>query len=98
MSLMRERCVDFGPTLSAGMLWAHHQLTVSLETLRGWMSAASLWLLRQQRRSLHQPRLQRERLGELVQIDDSKHRRFEEACNCGPVIRRMGRVPGATLG
>ncbi|OAS17512.1 hypothetical protein A5481_27345 [Methylobacterium platani] len=78
MSLVRERYADFGPTLAAEMLREHHQLAVSRETLRGWMSAAGLWLSRRQRRSVHQPRLRREGLGELVQIDGSEHRWFED--------------------
>ena len=70
-TLAEERYADFGPTLTAEMLRAHHGLTVSRETLRGWMSAAGLWLSRGQRRRVHQPRLRREGLGELVQIDGS---------------------------
>ncbi len=37
-----------------------------------------LWLSRKQRRTFHQPRLRRESLGELVQIDGSQHRWFED--------------------
>ncbi len=37
-----------------------------------------LWLSRQQRRKLHQPRLRRESYGELIQIDNSDHRWFEQ--------------------
>ena len=42
------------------------------------MVEAGLWLSRKQRRRFHQPRLRRESLGELVQIDGSEHRWFEE--------------------
>ncbi len=42
------------------------------------MIEAGLWLSRQQRRRFHQPRLRREALGELVQIDGSEHRWFED--------------------
>jgi hypothetical protein len=48
------------------------------ETLRKWMADAGLWLSRKQRRRFHQPRLRRECLGELVQIDGSEHRWFED--------------------
>src|ERR1700680_2456430 len=41
------------------------------------MVADGLWLSRKQRRSFHQPRLRRESYGELVQIDGSDHRWFE---------------------
>lgn len=42
------------------------------------MSDAGLWLSRKQRRSFHPPRLRREAYGELVQIDGSEHRWFED--------------------
>lgn len=67
-----------GPTLAAEKLAEHAGLRVSRETLRKWMSDDGLWLSRQQRRSFHQPRLPREALGELVQIDGSEHRWFED--------------------
>ena len=60
------------------MLAERHELKVSRETLRGWMTEAGLWLSRKQRRSFHQPRLRRDALGELVQIDGSEHRWFED--------------------
>lgn len=37
-----------------------------------------LWLSRKQRRTFHQPRLRRECFGELIQIDGSEHRWFED--------------------
>ncbi len=37
-----------------------------------------LWLSRKQRKSFHQPRLRRECYGELIQIDGSDHRWFED--------------------
>src|SRR3954463_7196617 len=40
MALIGERYSDFGPTLAAEMLAAHHGLTVSRETLRHWMAGA----------------------------------------------------------
>jgi len=76
--LIREHYADFGPTLAAEMLAEQHGLEVSRETVRGWMSEAGLWRPRRQRRALHQPRLRREALGELVQVDGSEHRWFED--------------------
>jgi hypothetical protein len=78
VQLVRAHYPDFGPTLAAEMLAERHELKVSRETLRGWMAEAGLWLSRKQRRSFHQPRLRREALGELVQIDGSEHRWFED--------------------
>ncbi len=76
--LVKERYADFGPTLAAEMLLEHHDLSVSRETLRKWMQADGIWLSRKQRRTFHQPRLRRECLGELIQIDGSDHRWFED--------------------
>lgn len=42
------------------------------------MAEDGIWLSRKQRRTFHQPRLRRECLGELIQIDGSDHRWFEE--------------------
>lgn len=78
MTLVRERYEDFGPTLAAEMLLEHHAFKVGRETLRQWMIEDGLWLSRKQRRRFHQPRLRRECFGELVQIDGSEHRWFED--------------------
>ena len=78
VTLVRERYADFGPTLAAEKLAERDGLTVSRETLRQWMAEAGLWLSRKQRRTFHQPRLRREAYGELVQIDGSEHRWFED--------------------
>jgi hypothetical protein len=78
MTLVRERYADFGPTLAAEKLAERDGLHVSRETLRSWMLEAGLWLSRKQRRTFHQPRLRREAYGELVQIDGSDHRWFED--------------------
>jgi len=78
LTLIKEHYADFGPTLAAEMLADRHDLKVSRETLRKWMSEAGIWLPRAQRRQFHQPRLRRECYGELVQIDGSDHRWFED--------------------
>lgn len=77
VELVRERYADFGPALAAEKLVELHDLKVSGETLRRWMIEAGLWLSRKQRRTFHQPRLRRESMGELIQIDGSEHRWFE---------------------
>jgi len=78
LTLIRERYADFGPTLAAETLAREHGLAVSRETLRTWMIEDGLWLSRRERRRLHQPRLRRECFGELIQIDGSQHRWFED--------------------
>jgi hypothetical protein len=93
VAIIRERYADFGPTLAAEKLAEHDGLAVSRETLRQWMSDAGLWLSRQQRRSFHQPHLRREAYGELVQIDGSEHRWFEDR---GPACSLLVFIDDAT--
>jgi len=93
VTLVRERYAGFGPTLAAEMLSARDGLQVSRETLRQWMSAAGLWQFRRERRTFHQPRLRRETYGELVQIDGSEHRWFEDR---GPPCSLLVFVDDAT--
>ena len=78
VALVKENYQDFGPTLAAEMLAEHHGFKVSRETLRKWMTDDGLWLSRKQRRAIHQPRSRRECFGELIQIDGSDHRWFED--------------------
>lgn len=78
LDLVRESYADFGPTLACEKLIERHQVAVSKETLRKWMTEAGLWKSRRERkRQLHQPRGRRDCLGELVQIDGSHHWWFE---------------------
>ncbi|WP_354169227.1 ISNCY family transposase [Burkholderia sp. 567] len=79
LSLIRERYADFGPTLACEKLWECHGLQLSKETVRRLMTDAGLWIPRRQRPpKIYQPRARRACLGELIQIDGSDHRWFEE--------------------
>jgi hypothetical protein len=78
VELVRSKYADFGPTLATELLLEKHSLKIGRETLRRWMVADGLWLSRKQRRNFHQPRLRRESYGELIQIDGSDHRWFED--------------------
>jgi hypothetical protein len=94
LSIIRERYADFGPTLAAEKLAAHHGCSLSRETLRGWMIADGLWTDRRHRLpSPHQPRRRRECLGELVQIDGSEHAWFEGR---GPMCTLLAFIDDAT--
>jgi hypothetical protein len=77
LELVKSKYADFGPTLATEVLLTRHDIQVGRETLRSWMLEEGLWQSRKQRRSFHQPRLRRESYGELVQIDGSDHRWFE---------------------
>jgi hypothetical protein len=79
LQLVRERYADFPPTLACEKLAECHGVVLSKETLRNLMIESGLWLPRQARRAkLHQPRERRACLGDLVQIDGSRHAWFEE--------------------
>ncbi len=86
LSVIRDRYVDFGPTLACEKLRECHGLVLAKETVRSLMTAAGLWKPRRQRAApIYQPRNRRACLGELVQIDGSDHAWFE------------GRAPACTL-
>jgi transposase len=78
IALVRELYPDFGPTLAAEKLAERHDLRVSRETLRNWVRQAGIWVCRAERKRIQQPRHRREHIGELVQIDGSEHRWFED--------------------
>ena len=94
LALVRERYADFGPTLAAEKLSELHAITVGRETLRTWMIDARLWVDRRERKKrLHQPRYRRDCVGELVQIDGSEHRWFEDR---GPMCTLLVYIDDAT--
>jgi transposase len=79
MALVRERYADFGPTLAREKLEECHGMRLGKETVRRWMRDAGLWIPRRQRPpKIYQPRARRSCLGELIQIDGSEHRWFED--------------------
>ena len=91
---IRERYADFGPTFAHQKLTEEHALTCSVETLRGWMIAAGIWVPRTQRtRRSYPPRPRRACLGELVQLDGSDHAWFEDR---GPRCTLLVYVDDAT--
>lgn len=56
LSLLHDNYSDFGPTLAAEKLRERHNITVSVETLRKWMTADGLWVPYSRRRPrVHQP-------------------------------------------
>ncbi|MFM0047877.1 ISNCY family transposase [Paraburkholderia sediminicola] len=79
LAIIRERYADFGPTLACEKLRECHGLRLAKETVRRLMTDAGLWIPRRQRPpKIHQLRSRRACVGELVQIDGSDHRWFEE--------------------
>ena len=97
LALYREQYWDFGPTLAAEMLEERDGYEVDHETLRRWLLAARLWK-RQRKHARH--RQQRERkthFGELVQIDGSHHKWFEERGDEGCLMDMVDDATGKTL-
>ena len=71
--LLKEAYSDYGPTLASEILEERHQILVSRETLRGWMSEAGLWQTKKRKVSHRRWRERRECFGELIQMDTSEH-------------------------
>jgi transposase len=103
LALVREKYsggVDerFGPTLAAEHLASEDGLTVDHETLRRWMLEAGLWS-RARTRSPHRRRRERKaHFGELVQMDGSFHRWFEDRAPASCLLTLVDDATGQTLG
>ncbi|KDB07398.1 Integrase catalytic region [Burkholderia sp. lig30] len=79
LTIIRDRYADFGTTLACEKLWECHGIRLAKETVRKLMTDAGLWVPRRQRPpKVYQPRARRACLGELIQIDGSEHRWFED--------------------
>jgi len=77
LSRYRQRYEGFGPTLAVEKL-SEEGLGVSVETLRVWLMEEGLWQRHRRRSAYRQRRIPRGRFGELVQLDGSHHRWFED--------------------
>jgi transposase len=73
----QERYEDFGPTLAAEKL-CKEGLEVDHETLRRWLIKDRLWKKRRRRSAHRSWRERRSHFGELVQMDGSHHKWFED--------------------
>lgn len=74
MAIVKERYADFGPTLACEKLAEPHGCTVSREALRKWIIEDGLWADPSRRLPrVHPPRNRLERVGKLIQIDDTKN-------------------------
>jgi hypothetical protein len=94
LGVIREFYYDFGPTLAQEKLSESHDIHIHRDTVRKWMSEAGIWKSRKERKlTVQQPRYRRECYGELIQIDGSYHRWFE---NRGPKCCLLVFVDDAT--
>jgi transposase len=103
LALVREKYsgpidVRFGPTLAAEHLASEDGVTVHHDTLRRWMLAAGLWS-RARARSPHRQRRERKaHFGELVQLDGSFHRWYEDRAPRGCLLTLVDDATSRTLG
>lgn len=79
VELYRERYQGFGPVLFAEKLEAEQEIRIDHETLRRLLIKEGLWTVTGKRKKRHKPwRPRRMHFGELVQMDGSHHRWFED--------------------
>lgn len=77
LKLYEKRYGDFGPTLAAEKLAERHGMTISVETLRGWLLAKGVTHFQRRKRPHRAWRERRAHVGELLQLDGSHHDWFE---------------------
>jgi transposase len=94
LTIIRDRYTDFGPTLACEKLREVHGLFIGREAVRKLMTEAGLWIPRRLRSpTIYQPRNRRHCVGELIQIDGSDHRWFEDR---GPACTLLVYIDDAT--
>lgn len=92
----QERYPDFGPTLAVEKL-ALDGHVLDHETLRGWLTKAGLWQKRRKRGKHRSWRERRGHFGELVQLDGSHHKWFEERASKACLMNMVDDAQGTTL-
>jgi hypothetical protein len=94
LDLIYSKYYDFGPTLAHEKLTEDHGLGLSRETVRQLMITEGIWKAKKARKLIvHQMRERRACLGDLVQLDGSPHKWFEER---GPACTLLVYVDDAT--
>jgi len=76
----------FGPTLAAEHLASEDGIVLHHDTLRRWMLAAGLWSQTRARTPHRTRRVRRAHFGELVQLDGSFHRWYEDRAPQGCLV------------
>jgi transposase len=93
IKLYRVQYKDFGPTLASEKLLERDGVSISDETLRGWLIEAGDWKRIRKRRKHRQWRERKGHRGEMVQMDGSHHAWFEDR---GDPCVLMGYIDDAT--
>ena len=79
IDLIRKYYPDFGPTFALEKLSENHGILFGVDTLRKEMIAANLWKAKSRKiNDIHPYRERRACTGELIQLDGSPHRWFED--------------------
>ena len=73
LKLYTQQYGDFGPTLAVEKLAERDGITLSAETLRGWLLAKGVTHFRRRKRPHRAWRARKAHVGELVQVDGSHH-------------------------
>lgn len=78
MRLIKDKYLDFGPTLATEKLYEINGITLSAETLRKWLIEEGIWKSKRRKEvKIYQRRARRSCFGELLQGDGSPHDWFE---------------------
>ena len=93
LRLYETRYADFGPTLAVEKLAERDGITLSAETLRGWLLAKGVTHFRRRKRPHRAWRARKAHVGELVQVDGSHHDWLEGR---GPACVLMGYIDDAS--
>ena len=79
LKIIDQRYSDFSFTLISEMLEEEYGINVSRELIRQWLIRSGKHKARNRKKArVHQPRDRRPRFGELIQIDGSSHKWFED--------------------
>lgn len=78
LEVIQEKYADFKPTFATEKLEENHDIIVSYQTTRRWMTKEGLWKPRRQKKPAYRSwRPRKEYYGELQQFDGSYHMWFE---------------------
>lgn len=78
IELYLQKYKGFGPTLTAEKILEIDKIQLSGETVRKWLIETGLWERKRKHKTHRQWRLRREYCGEMVQMDGSHHKWFED--------------------
>lgn len=78
IELYRQKYEGFGPTFTAEKLSEIDEIHLSDETIRKWLIEAGLWEKNRKHRTHRQWRQRKGYCGEMVQMDGSHHKWFED--------------------